>query len=195
VYFVSSCEDGEQPKISRLDLVATPTAVIPPDLQIELYRLHAWAGPNYLVSVDHDGAVRFEPFHDTLVDEIASGRVDLTILARLYRRFEDSGYWDIQSIHEMDECESYAFDIHYASFQHCNGRVRLRCPVKVARRPHPTGRVCRRASVAMGMDPRVPDGLGLVEIEYFVRTDGSRQFGSFVPVESSTWGRIRVWYH
>ena len=35
---------------------------------------------------------------------------------------------------------------------------------------------------------------GGATIEFFVQTDGSPYFGSFVPVESSTWGRVKALY-
>lgn len=115
VEFVSDCEVGTSPGVLELDLVATPEAVIPPDLLITLYRLHAFSGPHYSVSVDQNGSVRFEPFHDTLVDEVATGQVALTKLARLYRAFERMGFWPIKAVHNVEECELYTYDVHYAT--------------------------------------------------------------------------------
>ena len=124
VDFVSDCRAGEAPGMLELDLVATPTAVIPPDLVISLYRLHAWYGPHYSVSVDQTGSVTFESFHDTLVDGVATGQVDLLELARLYRVFEGVGFWTIKELHDIEECDRYTFDIHYASTSlHAGGQT------------------------------------------------------------------------
>jgi hypothetical protein len=99
----------------ELDLIATPSAVIPTDLRISLYRLHSCGmGPHYQVLVDATGSIQFEGINNTIVSS-AVGSAELTALARLYRAFENLGYWNIKTLYSPEECSFYATDIHYSS--------------------------------------------------------------------------------
>jgi hypothetical protein len=116
VKFTSDCRRSEPIEHVELNLFATPSAMIPADLAIRLYRLHAHgAGPHYSVSVQADGYVQYEGLDSVIVEGFADTTIDLISVARLYRAFEPFGYWDIKTLYREDECDFYIFDIHYAS--------------------------------------------------------------------------------
>ena len=122
VEFTSDCDDVPPANLA-LDLTATPSAVIPTDLRITLYRQGSLGvGPHYQVAVDATGSIEFEGINNTIVSS-AEGSVDPTALARLYRAFENIGYWDIKSLYEPEECSPYRFDVHSSSTSlRANGR-------------------------------------------------------------------------
>ena len=116
VTFVSDCDPDKPQHSVTLDLVATPAAVIPLDLQIALYRLPPFtSGPHYSVWVDAAGTVTFEGLNNCVVTGVAEGTVELSSVARLYRKFQNVAFWNIKSVHIEDECTQYIFDRHVAS--------------------------------------------------------------------------------
>jgi hypothetical protein len=116
VKFTSDCRRTEPIDTVELNLIATPPALIPLDLEITLYRLHAHAvGPHYRVSVQADGYTEYEGLNSVTVEGFADTTIDLMSVARLYRAFEAIGYWNIKESYEMEECDPYIFDVHYAA--------------------------------------------------------------------------------
>jgi hypothetical protein len=117
VKFTSDCRRNEPVDEVELDLVATPSAMIPEDLVISLYRLHGLGhGPHYSVAVDAAGNVHYQGIDSVAVLGQADTTVAILPVARLYRDFVDIGYWNIKEIYDReDDCTSYSTDIHYAS--------------------------------------------------------------------------------
>ncbi len=116
VKFTSDCRRTEPIDNVELNLVATPPAVIPVDLEITLYRLHGLgAGPHYRVSVQADGYIEYEGIDSVTVEGFADTTIELISVARLYRAFEAIGYWSIKGLYEMERCDPYIFDVHYAT--------------------------------------------------------------------------------
>jgi hypothetical protein len=117
VKFTSDCDRSEPVNRVEINLLATPAAMIPEDLVIGLYRLHGLGhGPHYQVVVDADGYVQYEGIDSVAVEGFADTTVSLLSVARLYREFEDIGYWNIKEIYDReDDCSAYATDVHYAS--------------------------------------------------------------------------------
>jgi hypothetical protein len=124
VHFTSDCDRTEPVYDVAMDLVFPASSVIPDDLKIALYRLHAFSGPHYQVTVDAAGHIEFEAINDCAVPGVSEADVDLVTVARLYRAFEAIKYWKIPSIHYPEECERYAYDIHYCTTSlAANGRL------------------------------------------------------------------------
>jgi hypothetical protein len=116
VEFTSDCEPDTPYHELELDLIATPSAVIPPDLKIGLYRRHSHnVGPHYGVSVDAAGVVDFEGYDNVIKPGIANGLVSLFTVARLYRELEYIQIWNIEQHYDINECSLYFYDVHYAS--------------------------------------------------------------------------------
>lgn len=126
VNFTSDCRRAKPANEVLLDLVATPSAVIPEDLEITLRRSPPFhQGPMYSVSVDAHGFVEFEGISGVTVVGKADSTVALDVVARLYRAFEEIGYWHIKEIYRPDECVRYGFDNHHAGTSVvANGRTK-----------------------------------------------------------------------
>jgi hypothetical protein len=115
VYFTSDCNRSEPVHKVELNLIATPSAAIPEDLEITLYRLHgSGVGPHYRVSVQADGYVEYQGIDSVLVEGFADTTIELISVARLYRAFEAIGYWSISELYDREECDPHIFDVHYA---------------------------------------------------------------------------------
>jgi hypothetical protein len=117
VKFTSDCRRTEPVHEVEINLIATPSAMLPEDLVISLYRLHGLGhGPHYSVAVEADGSVHYQGIDSVAVVGLADTTVALLAVARLYREFVDIGYWDIKEMYDrVEDCSSYSTDVHYAS--------------------------------------------------------------------------------